>query len=581
MKAKKILMTMFTALSIALLALGNPDNAKAKETATTDLRINSVRVLEEPTTVETTTNIEETTLEQPSGQEPTSEEPTTEEPTEPPKEQVNILFVGNSHTHYNDMPYMLRGMIEADDKVANVKFIAQNGYKLAQYANPENEFGAQVYAALQNEKWDYVILQENRERLIENPSSGRKSIDILYPMIKAAGAKMMIYATQGNEVGAYFKINNNSVFFTANQMLTTMTKVNYDYANSFDGLIANSGTNFERMMRFYPDIKMYKSDELHPSVAGSFLAACTIYANMFDKTPIGNAYLPGSEFESSLLINSLSLERATLIQKIADARIKFEKNYIEVQKNDLKTMTAEIVADENNDTLDGFKNDIQWYSVDQDALNIDRYTGQYVALQSGVHLVKAESDNGLVAYASVKVLVDAVSLTIDNPTITKVTKGEKGEFTFVLLPADTTDTVDWISSNVAAVTVDNGKFVAKGVGIAKITATTTNGIKASRYVRVILKTPTKVKVKKISSNKKKGTANLKVSWKKIVGASKYQIYRQTGGTGSFKKIGTSKTTNFTDKKRKRGVVYSYKVVAVHSNSKLNSSQSEAKSYLVK
>ncbi len=58
-------------------------------------------------------------------------------------------------------------------------------------------------------------------------------------------------------------------------------------------------------------------------------------------------------------------------------------------------------------------------------------------------------------------------------------------------------------------------------------------------------------------NSKKGTAV--VSYKEIDGAVSYTIYRSTAKKGKYKKVGTSKTNTFTDKKLKKGKTYYYKV----------------------
>ncbi|MFR4319049.1 MAG: Ig-like domain-containing protein [Eubacterium sp.] len=70
-------------------------------------------------------------------------------------------------------------------------------------------------------------------------------------------------------------------------------------------------------------------------------------------------------------------------------------------------------------------------------------------------------------------------------------------------PSDTTDKIKWKSNYPEIATVSSsGNVTAKTVGIAKITATTTSGVKAYRYVRVKLKAPTNVKVKKLSTKAK-------------------------------------------------------------------------------
>lgn len=86
---------------------------------------------------------------------------------------------------------------------------------------------------------------------------------------------------------------------------------------------------------------------------------------------------------------------------------------------------------------------------------------------------------------------------------------------------------------------------------------------SSEFSTIVTAKPSlsKPAIKKIS---KKGKKSLKVSWKKVDGASKYQIYRSTKKNGKYKKVKilSSKTTSYTNKKLKKGKKYYYKVRAV-------------------
>jgi hypothetical protein len=50
------------------------------------------------------------------------------------------------------------------------------------------------------------------------------------------------------------------------------------------------GLAFARAIAARPDIDLYVADKRHPSLAGTYLSACTAYAALFDKSPVGLAY---------------------------------------------------------------------------------------------------------------------------------------------------------------------------------------------------------------------------------------------------------------------------------------------------
>jgi fibronectin type 3 domain-containing protein len=64
-----------------------------------------------------------------------------------------------------------------------------------------------------------------------------------------------------------------------------------------------------------------------------------------------------------------------------------------------------------------------------------------------------------------------------------------------------------------------------------------------------------------------------LSWNKVDGAVKYQIYRSTAQNGTYTLINTVTGTSTTNKNAVAGKTYFYKVVAVHSNANANSAYS--------
>lgn len=61
--------------------------------------------------------------------------------------------------------------------------------------------------------------------------------------------------------------------------------------------------------------------------------------------------------------------------------------------------------------------------------------------------------------------------------------------------------------------------------------------------------------------KSAGVSSIKVSWKKVKDADEYQVYRATSKNGKYKRVKTTKAASCTDKNRKTGKTYFYKVRA--------------------
>jgi hypothetical protein len=63
--------------------------------------------------------------------------------------------------------------------------------------------------------------------------------------------------------------------------------------NANDALVIPAGLAFANSIAKKPDLELYQPDKRHPTLAGTYLAAATVYAALSGKTPVGNAYTAG------------------------------------------------------------------------------------------------------------------------------------------------------------------------------------------------------------------------------------------------------------------------------------------------
>ena len=67
---------------------------------------------------------------------------------------LNILFIGNSYTHMNSMPFIFDKIAKAKGKSVNVEMSTHSGFSFKQHSER-----ADMYDAIKSREWDYVILQ--------------------------------------------------------------------------------------------------------------------------------------------------------------------------------------------------------------------------------------------------------------------------------------------------------------------------------------------------------------------------------------------------------------------------------------
>lgn len=57
--------------------------------------------------------------------------------------------------------------------------------------------------------------------------------------------------------------------------------------------VAPAGLAFARSIAKRPDLNLYVADKRHPSMMGTYLAACTVLASVYGQSPVGNSYTAG------------------------------------------------------------------------------------------------------------------------------------------------------------------------------------------------------------------------------------------------------------------------------------------------
>ena len=57
--------------------------------------------------------------------------------------------------------------------------------------------------------------------------------------------------------------------------------------------VVPAGLAFARSIAKRPELNLYAADKRHPSVMGTYLAACTVLASVYGQSPVGNSYTAG------------------------------------------------------------------------------------------------------------------------------------------------------------------------------------------------------------------------------------------------------------------------------------------------
>ena len=199
---------------------------------------------------------------------------------------VRVLFVGNSYFYYNDSLHNhVRRMAMAGDpgleKRLHFKSATIGGARLDQHDIDWLTRPGQIGV---KEPFQLVILQgASAEPLSEKGRARfRETLIRFSRLIAERGGKTALYMTH-----AYVKPNKKAS--PENIRLTEDLYVSV--GNQVGALVVPVGLAFEEAYRRRPDMKLQQDyDGSHPTLIGTYLAACTVYASIYGKSPVGNSY---------------------------------------------------------------------------------------------------------------------------------------------------------------------------------------------------------------------------------------------------------------------------------------------------
>lgn len=77
-----------------------------------------------------------------------------------------------------------------------------------------------------------------------------------------------------------------------------------------NALVVPAGLAFAASVAKRPDVSLIVADKRHPSLAGTYLAACTVMASVYKMNPAGNKYTGGLPADVAAHLQAVAWETA-------------------------------------------------------------------------------------------------------------------------------------------------------------------------------------------------------------------------------------------------------------------------------
>ena len=251
----------------------------------------------------------------------------------------DVLMYGNSYIYTNNIDTLLAGMFNSvgghNSTVANTV----GGHDLTDHWNKINTSGNSWNTSLRNSGhiWDYVVIQDQSQipgfsRTNQDWVSSKNSAVAISDAVDDENSEVMLMMTWGYRSGdstnlmIYSNYTNMQDrlelgYIDYHDNMTSPSKdvwiapVGLGFKNVYYSVMANGDNPTFPGNTFYD---LYNNDGSHPSLSGSYLAACVLYASMTGNTSVGVS-------DGVALSAALKLE----LQQAADDTVFNQTSHIE------------------------------------------------------------------------------------------------------------------------------------------------------------------------------------------------------------------------------------------------------------
>lgn len=177
-----------------------------------------------------------------------------------------ILFIGNSLTYFNYLPDVVRALADSAGAPAPaVEQVAKPGYSL-----DDHQVDGHAARAIRGACWDVVVLQQGPSSQADSRAQLLAAVQRLAPLIRQQGATPALF----------------SVWPAADRRGDFPRAIESYHlaAQAVDGVMLPAASAWLQAWERDPGLELY-ADGLHPTRAGTYLAAMVIVARLYGIDP--------------------------------------------------------------------------------------------------------------------------------------------------------------------------------------------------------------------------------------------------------------------------------------------------------
>jgi hypothetical protein len=193
---------------------------------------------------------------------------------DPAPAKVHLLFIGNSYVFVNDLPARLRRIAETAGAPPSIETaqVTVAGADLRRHWD-----GGTAARRIDEKTWTHVVLQGNSLEPLYQPDTFARHALLFGERIAVTPARPAFYLTWARAAGdPSFSTPGHGGSPAGMQDLLTQ-RYTAVAAKVPGALVVKVGEAFRLSLAERPALALHVDDRSHPTVAGTYLAACTFY----------------------------------------------------------------------------------------------------------------------------------------------------------------------------------------------------------------------------------------------------------------------------------------------------------------
>jgi PKD repeat protein len=203
------------------------------------------------------------------------------------QDTTQVLFIGNSYTQVNDLPTLFSELALSKGKHPFVDTKANGGFTFQNHVNDPATF-----IKIKEKKWNYVVLQAQSQEP-SFPYSQVTTATLPFAKILSDSIYANNYCSQPLYYMTWGRQNGDPQWDSINTFYKMNDRLRAGYmrfVEASEASVAPVGVAWQYVRDTYPAINLYSSDGSHPSIEGSYLAACVFYASIYRETPVNASF---------------------------------------------------------------------------------------------------------------------------------------------------------------------------------------------------------------------------------------------------------------------------------------------------